>query len=439
MTAAPNTIVIGAGPSGLVACKTLAEWGVSYQCFEAGSRVGGQWVLGSSSGMSSAYRSLRANTHTGMCRYQDYGWPADAPPFPSHEEMASWFEGYVDHFGLRQQIRLDARVEQVTRRDAESGGWRVRLASGEQTECDALILASGNLWDPVLPKLEGELDGPVIHAKAYMDPRDPVDCVGKRVCMVGLGNTACELAVELSQPGVASEVLLSCRSGQTFLPKLVAPVPHPSEPLTGLLRWLPGPARQAMFRAIFPKLVGKLSGARPRPEDVGLPPPPRDPFEKRVVVNDHILERLRDGAIRAKPGIRKLSGAKIEFTDGSSEEVDVLIMATGYRFSLPLFGKGLPGFEDGDLSLYRGLMHPRLHDLFVIGVMKAVCSIWPRSEQQMRFIAPLLAGEYALPSQREIDRQSYPVLGVPYSNCQFYTHDLGVELARGRRRAAKGG
>jgi hypothetical protein len=194
-----------------------------------------------------------------------------------------------------------------------------------------------------------------------------------------------------------------------------------------------------MFRAIFPKMIHKLTAGRPRPEDVGLPPPPKDPFAKRVVVNDYVLERLRDAAIRAKPGIRRLCGTKIEFTDGSNEEVDVLITATGYRFSLPFFEQGLAGLENGDLPLYRGLMHPHLHDLFVVGVMKAVCSIWPRSEQQMRFIAPLLAGEYALPSQREIDRHTYPVLGVPYGNCQFHTHDLQRELARGRRRAAKGG
>ena len=438
MQSLPFTVVIGAGPSGLVACKTLAEWGIPYLCFEAGNRVGGQWVLGSSSGMSSAYRSLRANTHTGMCRYADFGFPDGAAPFPTHEQMAAWFDSYADHFGLREHIRLGARVERVERREAEAGGWRLRLASGEQTDCDALVVAVGNLWDPRSPELTGEFEGELIHAKQYMDPRDPVDCLGKRVCVVGLGNTACELAVELCQPGVASEVLLSCRSGQTFLPKLNAPVPHPSEPLTGLLRRLPGPARQLMFRALFPRILGKLTAARPRPEDVGLPAPPKDLFEKRVVVNDHILERLRDGAIRAKPGIRKLSGTKIEFADGSREEVDVLITATGYRFSLPFFQNGLTGYENNDLRLYRGLMHPHFHDLFVIGVMKAVCSIWPRSEQQMRFIAPLLAGDYALPSQRKIERDSYPVLGVPYGNCQFHSHELQQELARGRRRSTRG-
>ncbi len=430
MSRPPFTVVIGAGPSGLVACKTLGERGIPYVCFEAGSRVGGQWVLGNDSGTSSAYRSLRANTHTGMCRFTDYGWPEDAPAFPGHEEMADSFAGYADHFGLQEHIRFGARVERARRRP--SGGWWLRLASGEEAECDALVVAVGNLWAPRWPELSGALDGPVLHARDYMDPRDPVDCVGKRVCVMGLGNTACELAVELSQPGLAREVLLSCRSGQRIIPRLVAPVPHPSEPLTGLLRWLPGPARQALFRAVFPRMIEKLGAGRPRPEDVGLPPPPVDPFEKRVVVNDHVLERLRDGAIRAKPGVRELCGAKVEFADGSREEVEVLVAATGYRLSLPFLPDDPLCAGGHDIALYRGVMHPRAQDLFVIGVMKAICSIWPRSEQQMRFVAALLAGDYALPPQRAIDRATEPVLAAPYGNCQFYTHDLQQELARGR-------
>ncbi len=429
----PFTVVIGAGPSGLVACKTLGEFGVPTLCLEAGSRVGGQWVLGNSSGTSSAYRSLRANTHTGMCRYADFGWPEGSPPFPSHEEMAAWFESYAEHFGLREKIRFDTRVERARPRPDGRGGWRLRLASGEELECDALVVAVGNLWAPRWPDLPGALDGPVIHARDYLDPTDPVDCTDRRVCVMGLGNTACELAVELSQPGVAREVLLSCRSGQRIIPRLTAPVPHPSEPLTGLLRWLPGPARQALFRAVFPRMVDKIAAARPRPQDVGLPPPPADPFEKRVVVNDHVLERLRDGQIRAKPGVRELCGSKVEFSDGSLEEVDVLIAATGYRLSLPFLPDELLCAGGEDIALYRGVMHPRHHDLFVIGVMKAICSIWPRSEQQMRFVASLLAGRYALPSRRAIDRATRPVLGQPYGNCQFHTHELQRELARGRR------
>ncbi|MGH0030802.1 MAG: flavin-containing monooxygenase [Myxococcota bacterium] len=435
MAPPPSVAVIGAGPSGLVACKSLAAHGLRFTAYEAGDRVGGQWVLGNSSGTSSAYRSLHANTHKGMCRYADYPLPDDYPDFPSHAQMAAWFDAYARDFDLYPHIRLGARVASARR--AEVGGWQVELAGGERAHHDALVVATGNLWDPRAPDLPGTFDGETLHAKHYLDPTDPVDCRGRTVAVMGLGNTACELAVELSKEGGARRVLLSARSGQNFVPKIAAPVPHPSEPLTGPLAWLPRSLRDAAFRALFPRIVGRMLGSRPTPQSLGLPPPPADPFEKRFVIDNGIFDRLAAGSIEPRPGVRRLCGREIEFADGSRDEVDVLITATGYRFSLPFLSDELLGARPEQLRLFRGVMHPRHHDLFIVGVMKAICSIWPRSEQQMAFVAPLLAGEYALPGRREIDRESYAPLQVPFGNCQFHTHDLHRELARGRRRASR--
>jgi cation diffusion facilitator CzcD-associated flavoprotein CzcO len=429
--------VIGAGPSGLVACKVLAEHGIPFECFEAGARVGGQWVIDNTSGTSAAYRSLRTNTHKGMSRFSDFDLPDEYPDFPGHAQMAAWFEDYARHFGLTDRIRLGRRV---TRAEPEGGLWRIETEAGDGGSYDALVVAAGNLWHPRSPDFEGELAGPSIHAVDYRDPRDPVDCTGRRVLVVGLGVTACELAAELSEPGAARSVFLSTRSGQNFIPRRIdgrlLPAPHPSEPLGPPFSLLPRPLRDALFRALFPRILRRMTRGLPRPEEVGLPPAP-SVFEKRVVVNDDILERLRTRTVEPKPAVRRLCGDKVEFADGSLETIDVLIRATGYRLSLPFFREDLLGGDPGDLRLFRGVMHPRLHNLFVVGVMKAICSIWPRSEQQMRWVAPLLAGRYALPSQREIERESYPVLGVPYGNCQFYTHDLQRELERGRKRVAR--
>ena len=431
----PSVAVIGAGPSGLVAAKTLGAYGLDWTGYEAGARVGGQWVLESTSGTSSAYRSLSANTHKGMCGYADFPLPDDYPDFPSHEQMAAWFESYARHFGLFERIRLDTRLEAALPR--EGGGWTLRFAGGGEASHDALVVATGNLWHPRWPELPGDFDGERLHAKDYLDPSDPVDCRGRRVLVVGLGNTACELAVELSGEGMASEVLLSARSGQNVVPRMVAPVPHPSEPLEGPLAWLPRVVREAAFRRIFPRIVKQLTSARPRPESLGLPPAPADPFEKRFVMNDHLFDRIAEGRIRPKPGVKALRGTKVEFLDGSQEEVDVLLAGTGYRFTLPFLSEEVLGADPEDLPLFRGVMHPQRHDLFVVGVMKAICSIWPRSEQQAHFVADLLSGGYVLPGQRAIDRESYPVLKVPFGNCQFHTHDLRAERQRGARRAGR--
>jgi cation diffusion facilitator CzcD-associated flavoprotein CzcO len=441
MSQHPSTCVIGAGPSGLAATKVLREHGIPVTCYEAGDRVGGQWVLGNTSGTSAAYRSLTVNTNKGMSRYSDFRLPETYPEFPSHAQMADWFASYAEHFGLMDHIRLSSPVNRVRR--LGDGRWEVRPKQGDVCVYDALVVAVGNLWDPAQPDFEGSFDGPIFHAKEYMDPRDPVDCHDATVLVVGLGNTACEIAVELGAPGNARRVLISARSGNHFLPRRmggkVLQVPHPSDPLGPPFRWLPRPLRDAFFAFVFPRVIARMLAGRPRPEDVGLPPPPATPFEKRVVVNDHLLERLQEGVIEAKPTIRRLAGSKVEFSDGSVEEVDVLVVATGYRLSLPFFEDGLPGLEENDLALYRGVMHPEYHNLFVVGIMRAICSIWPRSEQQMGLVAALLSGEYALPSEREIHRETYRVLGVPYGNCQFHAHDLKQELERGRVRARRDG
>ncbi|MDE0887439.1 MAG: NAD(P)-binding domain-containing protein [Myxococcota bacterium] len=430
-----SVAVVGAGPSGLAACKSLKEHGVPFTAYEAGERVGGQWVLGNTSGTSVAYRSLQVNTHKEICRYSDFPLPDDAPGFPGHEEMVEYFEAYARHFDIRGRIRFGARVEQAT--PSESGGYRLQLTGGESVEHDGLVIASGNLWDPRWPEIPGAFDGDFIHARDYMDATDPVDCRGKRVLVMGLGNTACELAVELSAAGAASQVLLSARSGQHIVPKIEAPIPHPSEPPTGLLATLPRPLRNALFRRVFPRVMRRVVSHMPDPQTLGLPPAPATFFEKRMVMNNELFGRLGEGAISARAGVKTLLGNRVEFEDGAVDEVDVIVAATGYRFSLPYLSDDILGCSPSDLELFHGVMHPRRHDLFVIGVMKAICSIWPRSEQQMALVAPLLAGEYALPSQAAIERESYPILGVPFSNCQFYTADLRRELAKGRRRAGR--
>jgi cation diffusion facilitator CzcD-associated flavoprotein CzcO len=433
MNQRPFVGVIGAGPSGLAACKTLAQWGIPFAGYEAGSAVGGHWVLDNTSGTSAAYRSLRTNTHKGMSRYSDFALPDDFPDYPSHEQMADWFGRYARHFALVDRIRLETRVEHA--RPTAGGGFELTLRSGERVRHDALVVAIGNLWDPRWPQLEGAFDGPVIHAKDYRAPSEPVDCAGRKVLVIGLGTTACELAVELSHSGAADPVVLSARSGQTILPRVPVAVPHPSDPLTGPLRWLPPPLRRPFFEAVFPRVLRQVMASLPRPEDVGLPPAPTSPFEKRVVLNDEILERCGSGAIRAKPGVRRLLGSKVEFEDGSVEEIDVIIAATGYRLSFPFLRESLPELERDGLRLAWGVRHPRLENLFVVGVMQAICSIWPRSEQQMRFIAPFLAGEAAWPGPRATRRATYSVLGVPFGNCQIHTAELQRTLRWARRRA----
>jgi len=429
--------VVGSGPSGLAALKVLTQFGFDTVAFEAGDRVGGQWVLGNASGTSAAYRSLRTNTHKGMSRFSDFELPKALPDFPSHEQMAAWFESYAKHFRVLDRIRFGVRVTRA--RPLEAGCWQVETEAGDGGRFDALVAATGNLWDPRWPELAESFSGERLHAKDYLDPVEPVDCRGRRVLVVGLGNTACELAVELAGEGAAADVMLSARSGQMILPrrvngKLLAP-PHPSDPLGPPVTWLPPRLRDAVFARILPRVFERMLAALPRPEDVGLPAPPTDIFSKRSVINDDILSRIRAGAIRVKPAIRGGFGREVAFVDGTTEPVDVVLAATGYHFTLPFLSGDVQGADGDDARYYRGVMHPSHPTLFVVGVMRALCSIWPRSEQQAHWIAHRLRDDIALPSPERRERDAYPILRVPFGNCQFHAHDLRCDLPRRLRRA----
>jgi cation diffusion facilitator CzcD-associated flavoprotein CzcO len=429
MSGIPRVAVLGAGPCGLAATKVLREHALSVETFEAGDHVGGQWVLGNTSGTSAAYRSLRTNTHKGMSRFSDFTLPEAWPDFPHHSQMAQWFEDYARHFGFLDDIHFRSRV--IRAEPEVEGGWRVDTEAGNGGRFDALVIATGNLWDPVWPDLPGSFDGSMLHAKDYLDPADPVDCRERDVVVIGLGNTACEVAVELAGQGGARRVLLACRSGQNIIPRRVrgrlAAVPHPADPVTGLLRLLTPNLRERIFRAVFPRMVARMTRDLPTPESVGLPARP-DPFDKRVVVNDEILERIAAGEIGVRSAVKSFDGSEVIFEDGSRDAVDVVIAATGYRFSTPFLPPGLLKQAGADLELYRGVMHPEHHSLFVVGAMNALCSIWPRAEQQARWIAARLTGRVALPPQARIRREAYPVLRVPFDNCQLHAARLEQDV-----------
>ena len=111
MASLPSVCVIGAGSSGIAAVKALHENGFPFDCFEASDRVGGNWVYKNRNGMSAAYRSLHINTSRERMEYSDFPMPATYPDFPHHTHIAAYFDAYVDHFGLRDRITFETRVD----------------------------------------------------------------------------------------------------------------------------------------------------------------------------------------------------------------------------------------------------------------------------------------------------------------------------------------
>src|SRR5688572_26657825 len=131
----PTTCVIGAGSSGIAACKVLRSRGLPFICYEKSDRVGGNWVFGNKNGMSACYRGLTINTSKRRMEYPGYPMPDEYPDFPGHEDIAKYFDAYVDHFGFRDHIRFETSVDRVF--PGERGGWTV-VANGAQHAFDAV-------------------------------------------------------------------------------------------------------------------------------------------------------------------------------------------------------------------------------------------------------------------------------------------------------------
>jgi cation diffusion facilitator CzcD-associated flavoprotein CzcO len=387
MTPRPNVCVIGAGVSGLTAVKALGDWDVPHTCFEASDDIGGNWYFRNPNGRSSAYRSLHIDTSKSAISFKDFPMDASYPDFPHHTQIHTFLQAYADRFGLRERIRFGTAVEHAAH--LPGGGWDI---DGERF--DTLLVCNGHHWDPSFPSFPGSFDGPTIHSHHYIDPTDPLDLVGKRVLVVGIGNSGVDIVSELSRKGVAERVVLSTRSGAWIMPKYVLGRPLDTVVKTNprLPIWL-----QRRIARLLPRLVsGKM-------EDFGLPTPDHKFLQAHPTVSSELLLRLGSGDATAKPNVAELLGDRVRFTDGSVEEVDAIVYATGYKITFPFFDPEFISAPGNVISLYKRMFKPGLDDLAFIGLGQAIPTIFPFAEAQAELVGRWLGGDWALPSIAEME------------------------------------
>jgi hypothetical protein len=438
----PHVCIIGAGCSGITTAKRLAEFGVSYDQFELSDDVGGNWYFRNPNGRSAVYESLHIDTSTARLQFEEFPAPSDYPDFPHHTLIHDYFRAYVDHFDLRDRITFNTGVTNARRRD--DGGWEVTLTTGETRSYTDLVVANGHHWKPRLPDYPGHFDGELIHSHAYVNPFEPVAMRGKRVIVVGMGNSAMDIASELSSRWMAQELFVSARRGVWVLPKyrngvaadkVMAPPDIPRE------------VALAAGRQLIRELVGSMS-------NYGLPEPDHEPLSAHPSVSADFLTKAGSGDIHMLAAIERLDGHTVHLVDGTSVQADVIVCATGYEMSFPFFEDAetdLHPDSEHRYPLFKRMIKPGVDHLFFLGLAQSSPTIVNLAEQQSKLVARLLTGTYVLPAvadQLEImaaDEAAHleQYYSAPRHTIQVdfgrYVVDLNAEIAAGEARALAAG
>ena len=433
----PRVAVIGAGISGLTAGKMLKDYGVDHTTFETSDRVGGNWAFGNPNGHSSAYRSLHIDTSKDRLSFKDFPMPQHYPSFPHHAQIKAYLDDYADAFGLREHIEFENGVTHAGR--AGDDGWRLVDQAGAQRHFDLLVVANGHHWDPRLPDFPGSFTGQSIHSHSYIDPTTPLDLRDKRILVVGIGNSAADITVELSSKALGNAVTLSTRSSAWIVPKYIAGRPGDS-----LFRTSPHIPLSWQRKAL--QWVAPMLGTDPT--SYGLPPADHKLFEAHPTQSVELPLRLGCGDVTPKPNVSRLAGDTVHFADGTSDTFDVIIYATGYNITFPFFDTEFISAPDNRLRLFKRMFLPGFEDLVFMGFAQAVPTLFPFVECQARLLAAYAIGEYALPSVEEMQRVIDADQQLHAGHCTdrprhtqqvdyfVYEHDLRTrEMPAGRERA----
>ena len=390
---AKRIAIIGAGASGLCNAKYFSQSGFEVTIFEIGSQIGGMWCYDNDNQRSAAYKTLHINTSRDVTRFHDLDFDQETQYFPDHWDMHRYLVKYAQHFGVDKLIRFNTRIIDVRpmfdpEKD-ESPLWALETEQGEILEYETVIVASGHLSIPLhVPMFQNDFKGEYVHSFDY---KEPAPYVGKRICIVGVGNSACDISGDVC--ATAQRCVLVARSGVIIVPKLLFGLPftditrkiqRPSIPgwlRRKLIGWLIWVAHGDVSKLGFKKLSGERA---------------------HITSNGTIVTDIAYSRITIKQGIEKIIDKTIHFVDGTAEEFDVLIAATGYHIDLPFISKDVVPLEDNRLELYKRMVQPNWPSLYFTGFFNLDSALNMVYEHQARWIRDIEIGTARLPNKAEM-------------------------------------
>ena len=335
-------LVIGAGPIGLAMAKALKERGLAYDQVDAGPGLGGNWRHG-------IYENVHIVSSKRSTAFADFPMPAEYPHFPSAAQMLRYLESYARHFGLEAAIEVNRTV--VSLRPYADDTWRVEFADGEIRRYQGVLVCNGHHRKPHFPSFPGVFNGVLIHAHDYVRADQ---LKGRRVLVVGSGNSACDIASEAARVGASCD--LSMRSGCWFLPKTAF-----GTPLTDLPIWnLPVFLQRLILRGIIRMQIGDYAS-------YGLKRPTAKLFDRHPTFGTEVLGYLAQGRIKPRDDIEWLDGNRVYFRNSESAEYDLIVAATGYRNSFPFLPEGMIEVKNDAAQIYGSAFPSNVKNLYIVG------------------------------------------------------------------------
>ncbi|EAR23767.1 monooxygenase domain protein [marine actinobacterium PHSC20C1] len=396
----PHTIaIIGAGPSGLAAARALDKAGIRYVGFESADDVGGLWNIDNP--RSTMYESAHLISSRTTTQFRELPMNTTAD-YPGHRELKRYFRAFSDRFDLGQKFRFNTTVERLE--PAETGGWTVtsRASSSVKTHSadsdsdggmngevtpvtehfDSVILANGTLAHPSIPTFAGTFSGEIIHSSQY---KKASSFAGKRVLVVGAGNSGCDIAVDAVHH--ADSIDLSVRRGYYFVPRYLF-----GKPADTLNQGRPLPARLKQF--VDARVLKAFTGD---PVKFGFPRPDYRIYESHPIVNTLVLGHLGQGDLRVVPAPERFDGNTVYFTDGAEADYDLIVLATGYTLDYPFVDREHLNWSGMAPDLYLNIFPPSFNGLYVMGMIEASGIGWQGRYEQAELLASYISAQENAP------------------------------------------
>lgn len=417
----PKVCIIGAGCSGLAALKNCLQVGITdVICYEKLSDIGGNWRFTANISHSSVCETTHIISSKKLSEYLDFPMPDDYPDYPSHKMILDYFESYARQFNLYPYIKFDTPVKSVER--SKTGTWIIK-AGEECNEFDYVLIANGHHSMPRNPDLPGSFEGEYFHSHAFKSNR-PFS--GKKVLVIGGGNSACDCAVECSR--VAQFVGISMRRPHYIIPKffLGKPTDTFNKNLLFLPKWVANKLRKLSLKI----QIGDYRNYQ-------LENPDFEIVKDHPTLNSELLYKIRHGEVFPRKGIANIDGKTISFTDGVTEEYDVIIAATGYKISTPFIDKKLLDYSESErIELFLRMFHPDLYGLIFIGLVQPQGAVWPLSDLQSKLAANYMVGNATLPENikekaiKEADRIARDFIPHKRHSVEVHYHDYVRKLKK---------